>query len=84
MFEEEEDVEDDEGWDEEGDGWQQQLPLFSRWVKKSLLFACRLVDYFFLVCFVGSETCFFCFLFISLALCNCLCCSKPAALSFLL
>lgn len=26
MFEEE-DVEDDEGWDEEGDEWQQQLTL---------------------------------------------------------
>ena len=67
MFEEEDD-EDDEGWDEEGDDLQQQLPLFSRWVKESLTFVCGLVDYFFLVCFAGRETFFRCFLFISFSL----------------
>ena len=40
-FFDEEDVEDDEGWDEEGDYWQQQLTLVSSWGKNPL-FACSL------------------------------------------
>jgi len=42
-------------------------------------------DYFFpFLCLLGSPTFFFCFFRIFLALCNCLCCSLPAAFSFLL
>ena len=38
----------------------------------------------FFLCLWGSSRFFFCFFFIFLALCNCLCCSRPAAFSFLL
>ena len=58
MFEEEEDVEDDEGWDEEGDDWQQQLPLFSRCVEKSLLFDVVQLTISFLYVLQGAKPVF--------------------------
>lgn len=43
-----------------------------------------LLCFYFFLCFAGRETLFFCFFCIFLALCSCLCFSRPAAFSFLL